>query len=217
MATPASVVIELAQIQLQDPGGIRWPASELAKYFNAGERAIITFRPDQGAVTVPFETTSGSRQTLPADAVAFIAVAGNTSGRQRAIRKVDMDVMDSVSPEWQSMSPSTVFTNFMFDIKDPRTFWLYPPSKDAGGSVDLVHSRFPSGVSSSGSLASTVVGSITVSDQWINALVNYVISKAFEKDAEYGGNAALSAAHMTAFTNDLTGQLQSASAVSPKP
>lgn len=200
MTTTAQSIIQRAQTVLQDPDGTRHPATELVGYLNDGQRALVTVRNDVGATTVAFTPAMGARQTIPATALALMDVLGNTSGNQRSIRKVDMALMDATVRDWTSGVSSKVATNFMFDPdRDPRTFWLYPPAA-AGASIDLLIAAYPTDVPAPGGAAyTTVSGSISVPDQWDNALLNYVLARAYEKDAEFAGNAQLATSHMTSF------------------
>lgn len=200
MTITAQSIIKHAQITLQDTDGDRHPAAELVDYLNDGQRALISVRNDVGATTVAFVPATGARQTIPANAMALIDVLGNTSGNKRAIRKVDKDMMDATARDWANSTVSKVASNFMFDPeRDPRTFWLYPPAA-AGGSVDLLIAAYPTDVEAPGGPTYTdVTGVISVPDQWDNALLNYVLSRAYDKDAEFASNAQLSATHMASF------------------
>lgn len=200
MTISAQSIIQRAQTTLQEPDGVRHPATELVDYLNDGQRALIAVRNDIGATTVAFVPVTGARQTIPANAMALIDVMGNTSGNKRSIRKVDKDVMDATARDWASSTASKVASNFMFDSeRDPRTFWLYPPAA-AGASIDLLIAAYPTDVAAPGGAAyTTVTGDISVPDQWDNALLNYVLARAYEKDAEFASNAQLSATHMASF------------------
>ena len=50
-------------------------------------------------------------------------------------------------------------------------------------------------------------------DVWAEALLNFMLFKAYSKDAEFGGNAALSTGYYTLFNAALGVQLQSSSQV----
>ncbi len=219
MTYPAQTIIKDAQVVLQDLGGVRWPATELVGYLNAGQNALVQARPDQNAVVRAFEPIEGAVQTLPVDALTFIDIAGNTSGKQRSIRKVESKTLDDVDRDWHSMLPASVFVHFCHDTRFPRQFLLYPPAKPpgSGASVDLVHSVAPTPVPAAGGMPfSTVTGNIGLADNWAGALLNYVLGRAYAKDAEYGNNATKSATYLGAFASEVSGQAQIANAVKPK-
>jgi hypothetical protein len=217
MAITAQYVIKEAQTALQDLAGIRWPASELVTYLNDGQRDLIVARPDANSVTVTFATVSGVRQSLPAAAMSLIDVPRNTTGR--ALRKADSDDLDAIAPNWRSAAGVTSFVHFCYDPREPNIFLLYPPSAITGGSVELSYAAYPTDVSAptgDGRAFGTVSGGLTVNDQWASTLLNYVLFRAYSKDAEYGGNVALATAYYQAFANQLGSQLQSSQAVAPQ-
>lgn len=219
MTTTAQSIVADAQTALQDPTGTRWPASELVGYLNDGQREIVTVRPDITAGQVTFVPAAGSEQDIPSTAMVLLDVLRNTSGKKRAITKVRAALLDATARDWRSMTGVTEFTHFCHDLSAPRSFDLYPPAAATGASIELLVAAYPTDVAaptSPGKLASTVSGSISLTDEWANALRKYVIFRALSKDAEYGGNSALAANHYQLFKAALGEQLQSSAAVAPK-
>jgi hypothetical protein len=205
----ASTVISAASTALQDAGFIRWTKPELIGYLNDGRRALITVRPD----VAPFMDSgvvpaAGARQSLPADAVALIDIIGNTNGKQRNITKVDIELVSSINRDWQSSSKSATARHFMYDLRDPFVYYLFPPSNGAGA-IDMIYSKFPVDVAAD-------TEELLIPIMWKNALTSYVLGRAYAKDMEAASNAAASAAYMASFTAELGGQSQSAQTVSPK-
>ena len=216
MTTPAQDIIRDAQIELQDATGVRWPATELVFYLKEGERVIATKRPDQTAVEAEFTLVEGDRQTIPATAAALIDIVRNTAGTKRAITKTDQFVMDAVEPDWRNQYPVTEIVHFCHDMREPRTFIVYPPGK-AGTKVQMVYSAYPVPTfSAAGAASTTVTGNITLADQWADALRYYVLYRAWSKDAESGGNSALAGQNYQLFKADLGEQIEGSSAVAPK-
>lgn len=217
MTTPAQSIILDAQLELQDPSGIRWPATDLVKHLHDGQRAIAQKRPDQTATTVTFTpTAAGSRHTLPAGAASLIDIPRNAAGRMRAITKVDQVLLDATVRDWQGMTPSAEVQHFCHDLREPGVFLTYPPAA-LTAALQLVYSAYPAATATaSGATAATVTGNIDIPDQWANALRYYVLYRAWSKDAEYGGNAQLAASNYQLFKAELGEQLESAATVAPK-
>lgn len=217
MTTPAQSIILDAQLELQDPSGIRWPATDLVKHLHDGQRAIAQKRPDQTAITVTFTpTAAGSRHTLPAGAASLIDIPRNAAGRKRAITKVDQVLLDATVRDWQGMTPSAEVQHFCHDLREPGIFLTYPPAA-LTAALQLVYSAYPAATATaSGATAATVTGNIDIPDQWANALRYYVLYRAWSKDAEYGGNAQLAASNYQLFKAELGEQLESAATVAPK-
>lgn len=219
MTTSAQTVIKDCQVALNDLDGVRWPASDLVAYLNDGQRDLVIARPDANPVMSAFVPVAGARQTLPALATVLIDVVRNSSGTKRSIRKVDASTLDTFNRDWRSTAGVTEFVHYCFDPRDPRAFELYPPSAAAGASVELLHGAYPTDVplpSGDGKAYTTVTGNLSVADQWKTAIYNYIMSRAFARDIESGGNVAMATAYMQAFTGLLGAQLQAAQAIAPQ-
>lgn len=216
MSSPAQPIILAAQLELQDPSGIRWPATDLVKHLHDGQRAIAQKRPDTTATVVTFTpTAAGTRHTLPAAAASLIDIPRNAAGRKRAITKVDQVLLDATVRDWQGMAPAAEVLHFMHDLREPRVFLTYPPASTAAA-LELVYSAYPAATATAGgAAASTVTGNIDLPDEWANALRYYVLYRAWSKDAEYGGNPQLAAANLQLFRGELGEQLESAATVAP--
>ncbi len=218
MATQARKIVADAHTVLQDPAGVRWSAGELVGYLNDGQLQLSIARPDEVTQSFEFPLASGARQTLPATARLLVDVPRNVGGRQKALRATDRTYLEAIVPEWQSVAGTTEFVHFIYDMREPRVFFVYPPAKATGAAVVLTCAMYPATVATpSGPTAADVTGDIGVSDQWTSALLSYVLYRAFSKDAEYAANASLAASHLALFNAATGAQLQAAAAVAPKP
>lgn len=217
MSTTARSIIERAQTQLQDAAGVRWSATELVGWLNDAQRAYLVERPDQKCTTQAVSLTAGFRQNLPAGAMSLIDVPNNSAGTKRRITKVDVVTLDAVMPTWRSASASTQVVHFMHDLREPKAFYVYPPAA-TGAQVDMTYSVYPTDVSlvSVGAAATTVTGDIDLPDSAAEALLNFVLYKAYSKDAEFGGNSQLAAGYLALFNAAVGSQLQSTATVAPK-
>ena len=216
MPLPAKTIILAAQDELQDPAGVRWPATELVQHLHEGQRAIAQKRPDTTATVVTFSPAApGARHTLPAAAASLIDIPRNAAGRKRAITKVDQVLLDATVRDWQGMTPSAEVLHCMHDLREPRVFLTYPPASTAAA-LELVYSAYPAATATAGgAAASTVTGNIDLPDEWATALRYYVLYRAWSKDAEYGGNAQLAVTNYGLFKAELGEQLESAATVAP--
>ena len=216
MPSPAQPIILAAQDELQDPAGVRWPATELVQHLHEGQRAIAQKRPDTTATVATFSPAApGARHTLPAAAASLIDIPRNAAGRKRAITKVDQVLLDATVRDWQGMAPAAEVLHFMHDLREPRVFLTYPPASTAAA-LELVYSAYPAATATAGgAAASTVTGNIGLPDEWATALRYYVLFRAWSKDAEYGGNPQLAATNYGLFKAELGEQLESAATVAP--
>lgn len=217
MAVAAQTIIKQAQLELQDPKGVRWSAADLVAYLHAGQMAILTKRPDQNAVTAALVPVAGARQTLPTASLALIDIHRNTAGRKRTLTKVDSVLLDAVNRDWRSMQGTTEFLHFCHDLREPRVFLLYPPALPTGASVEVTYCAYPAQTpTASGRPFSTVTGNIDLPDEWANALRYYVLYRAWSVDMEAGANSQMASTNYQLFKAELGEQIEGSSAVSPK-
>ena len=204
--TAANILARVNNI-LQNTGNIRWSSSEQLEYLNDGQREIANFRPDATAVDANVQLVAGTQQTIPADGLRLINVSRNMSGTAtsatggRAISKVNLDVINSEEPSWHDPTVTgraahgTIVKHYMFDDRDPRKFSVYPGV--AGNAyVEVIYSKNPTSIGANTDL-------IQVDDTFANALMNFVLYRAFQKEAEFAGNQQRSANHYQLFFQSL--------------
>ena len=217
MAISAKLVLGQAVDVLQDQTSIRWPVPELVRWLNAGQREIMLHRPDAFNKTATMACAPGTKQALPADGVKLIEVQRNASGNRRAVRLCNREILDAQVPNWHSVTGSAEILHFMFDEREPRAFWVYPPAA-SGASLEINYSATPTDIAepAAGSQVAAVVGNISVDDVYANALLDYVLFRAYLKDSEYAGNAERAVAHYTAFATALGIELKGTIGVAPR-
>jgi hypothetical protein len=214
MTTAQSIILR-AQVTLQDDGGVRWPATELVRHLNDGQRELVKARPDITANIYPVTLAGGHYQSLPAQYMVLMDVMCNTTGKKRRVTKTSLVQLDAVEPNWRSRSQALEVVHFMHDLRDPRAFHVYPPIQP-GVQVDMLTCEYPTDIPTpTGASFTTVSGDIDMPDQWAEALLNFVLYKAYSKDAEYGGNAQLAVSYLGLFNAAIGSQLQSSATVAP--
>ena len=218
MSIAAQALIRRVVETLQDTTSIRWPVAELVRYLNDGQREIIVHRPDAMVTNASVTLTAGTKQSLPANGAKLIDVVRNSAGTKRAIRMCAREILDAQSPGWHNLSGVTEIVHFMFDPRDPKVFYVYPPAQSAGASVDLVYSALPTDIAepAAGTDYSAVSGAISVPDIYSNALQDYVLYRAYTKDSQYAGNEARAQARYAAFANALGIEIKATVAVAPQ-
>lgn len=213
MTISAQSIIQKAQETLQDVAGVRWPAPELVSHLNDGLREIAELRPDFFAALAPIVLITGPRQALPASCIYFFEIQRNTNGA--AIRQVQRNMLDSFDAGWYTKAPSAVIRNFLYDVRERDAFYVYPPAI-AGTSVDAVMATMPAEIPAPGGAAySTVTGNIPGKDNLKNPLLHFVLFRAYTKNAEFAGNAEMSAAHYQLFKSLLGDNAAASQATSP--
>lgn len=191
----AKSIIDKAAIQLIDLTNIRWTRNELLGWINEGQRQIVRLDPTSNAVNVSYKLASGTRQTIPADGWSVLDIKRNmgTTGTTpgRAVRGTTRALLDNFDPNWHAATASSAVECFAPDIVDSEVFYVYPPNNGAGY-IDLEYSKVPSDIASEND-------TIELNDIYESALLNFILSRACGKDAEYAPGLALAQAYSAAF------------------
>lgn len=198
MTTPVTDIIARAGRILFDVNNVRWSEDELADYVTDAQRQIVFYRPDAHSVTEPLELTpSQSKQTLPAGASRLLRVIRNMGANGatpgRSIREASRLALDSENPDWHTRTGAYV-EHYVFDNQSPKTLYIYP-TVTATHYIEVVYSKTPGAVTSS--------DNITLGDEYVNAILDWVLYRCFLKDAVYAGNPARASMHLQSFANDL--------------
>lgn len=205
---PADVVIEKASIQLEDRGFANWLKPDLLSYLNDGQIAIVGLRPDAKTHVDTVQLAAGTRQTIAHPDLRVLDVARNmgTNGTTpgRAIRFIENRAeLDLEVPNWHAAPPNATVRQWMYDQRIPSTWWVYPPQPASGqGHVDLVTSRLPTSCTIANVNGGPTTTSIDIDDIYVNPLVEFIVWKAFARDAEYtkaGGKGQLAQSSFFAF------------------
>jgi hypothetical protein len=218
MSVTAQSIIRRVVETLNDTTSVRWPVAELVRYLNDGQREVGTYRPDALVSGATHSLAAGSRQTLPANGIKLLDIVRNDSTSQRAVRMTNRQILDAQIPNWHNLTGATEILHFIYDPRDPLVFYVYPPAAASGAAVYMIYAGTPAAITepADGSTYSAVSGNIGVPDIYANALVDYVLYRAYTKDTEYAGNAARATAHYQAFTNALTVEANATAVASPK-
>jgi hypothetical protein len=136
---------------------------------------------------------------------------------KKAVRLVPRQILDAQIPGWHAIPGTVDILHYMFDARDPKTFYVYPPAVDSA-QLEIMYSAIPTPIAepADGKLYSDVVGNVSLPDIYANALLDYMLYRAYSKDSEYAGNAARAQAHYGAFTASLTAEIQATMAVQPQ-
>lgn len=182
MATTKAVdLINRVSVTLQDPTFVRWTQSELLNYLNDAQRQIVLFRPDAKAVNAAFSCAGTAKQTLPADGLRLINVLRNANGR--AITKVERSILDVQLPTWYETAVGTDgVKHYVYDALDPKNFYLFPKPA-AAASIEIVYAISPVDIVISN--FTTDVQVIGIDDIYANALMDYMMYRAYQKDSEF--------------------------------
>ena len=195
----SSEILSRCNKLLNDNGYIRWPKAELLDYLNDAQRAIVLRRPDSYcADDDTFACMPGTKQALPADALRLIDIPRNGTGR--AIKgPYNRAVLDDNYPDWYAGKDAKSAELFIYDERNPKTFYLYP-GVAIGTILTVVYSKAPTSISLSQSDDGQV---IALDDIYVNAMIEWILYRAYMKDAEYASKTNNSQMHLNAFKTQL--------------
>lgn len=165
-----------------DQANTRWKAPEVIRYANDGQRDIALHRPDAFTTTGELTTVAGTRQALPEGATKLLRALHNVTGGKR-VRIVTHEDLDASVPSWHAAKQASVIVNIAYDERFPLEWYCYPPS-DGTAKVLAGWSITPTDIPTpSGDTKATCTGNVSVSDLFVNALLDYVLYRAYAKDS----------------------------------
>lgn len=195
-------IIDRAETILQDTSNTRWAVAELLNWFNDGQREIVLRKPDAYTTQAALALTAGTRQSIPATGIQLIDIPRNlgadgaTPGR--AITTIPRDVLDGSIRNWHSSTAASTIQHFCFDERQPKSFFVYPPAV-VGTNVEIVYAVAPAEI-----LIGDIDGAtMTLDDIYANALLDYILFRAYLKDSDAVGNSQRAMAHFNLFLNAL--------------
>ena len=218
MTIAAQSIIRRVVETMQDNTSVRWPVAELVRYLNDGQREVVLYRPDSMVTNATVALVAGAKQAIPTNGSKLIDVIRNTGGTKRSVRMTVRNILDTQSPNWYNLTGLTEILHYMYDPRDPKVFYVYPPAAASGASVEIVYSAYPADITepADGAVYSAVSGNISLPDIYGNVLADYILYRAYTKDSEYAGNAQRAQAHYAAFQAALTTEMAGTTGVAPK-
>ncbi len=234
-----------ASSQLNDlsPQFTRWKQRELVDACNDGQRAIAKYIPSSSARVDAVKLVAGSKQSIELILAASIipgngAAAANVNGTyfQTAIRNmgangatpgnvvrvIDREVLDTGTPDWH-VPPTGTYAGVrgvVFDPRFPKIFYVWP-AVPAGTTWWLEQSMLADPVLVPHAAEDTYVwtGSdataTSIDDKYVDDLLNYIMARAFMKDAEWAANPAMAQNYTSLFVGSINVQVAALTGVNP--
>lgn len=202
---------------LNDPDNAHWSRDDLRAYIGEGQRAAVLLRPEVNPVTETVQLGAGTKQTIPDDgyvligAVRNITTPGEDEQEGRVITPSSRDSLDKVKRRWHSLrgdNPRGFVKNFIYDIRNRKTFYVNPPQRAANpgppidhraAEIEIVYARQPVEPANDNA-------TIDLDDIYEPALIAYMLHRAFAKDiAAEGVAVSRSEAYFAKFVTLITG------------
>ena len=188
MTTQVSSILDSAGRLLNDVRAVRWTKSELLSWLNDGQIALVKIKDAANTVSKTVRLAAGATQTLPADCYKLLDVVDNLSGA--VVTPCDKSALDSFLPKWRIAPTSNSVIHHIPSI-NPSEFFVYPAQNATPAELTLTYVAYPALV--------TETDSLKVRDEFAANILNYVLYRAYSKDAEVAQNAALAASYFALF------------------
>jgi hypothetical protein len=224
MTIAAQSIIRRATDLLQDQTSVRWPANELVRWLNDAQRAIVKVRPDSMNTTATMTLVAGSRQDLddanltpsPSKLIEITRNMAATS-QKKAVRLVPRQILDAQTPGWHALTGTVDILHYMFDERDPKTFYVYPPATNLA-QLEVMYSAYPTDITepADGTTYTSVTGNLSVPDIFADDVLNLILYRAYSKDSEYAGNAERAAGYLGVVKASLGEEIAATIAVKPQ-
>jgi hypothetical protein len=213
MAFQALDVMKRASIILQDDEAVRWTAPELLDYLNDGLGEIVLMKPNANTKTVNLSLAAGAKQTLAAEYSMLLRVVCNRiTGNDSAIRPIaSRSIIDAQIPNWQNstaLPQAAAVVHVIHDLADPRTFYVVP-GNNGSGVVEAVVGALPAVTAAPSAPANLLIenyaANVDIPDIYRTPLIDYVLYRAFSKDAGMQGGQQRAVAHYELFKTAIAG------------
>lgn len=226
-----------------NPQFTRWTEVELVGWLNEAQRVVVKYLPYANARIDTIKLKPGTRQSIahlapadvkPGDGVALTAPVvgmavqavicnmgadGLTAGR--AIRLVERDMLDAADPLWHRSTGKAV-TQYAYDPRQPQMFYVTPgvlANAQVWVEVDYVAEPLPVPTPNADTSMygdqGTSTQQLSLDDRFSDDIFNYLMSRAYMKDAEVAASAGLMAAHVNLFTASINAQSVAVLGINP--
>lgn len=200
----------------QDETSVRWPLAELCMWINDGMREIVLQKPSALSKNQVVNLQLGTYQVIPADAITLLrairnikTLVGDVRTGGTAVTMVARAVLDAQQRDWHDTTIlpfKKEVRHVIFDEEDTRSFYVYP-GNDGTGKLEAVFSMEPPPIVIAGGAEAEALASydidVPLSAVYVNALVDYVLYRAYGKDAAFAGNTQRAALHYQQFANSI--------------
>jgi hypothetical protein len=219
----------------------RWPEVEIVRYINYGQRAITAYLPQAGARVDVVKLLPGTRQDLtkilaanikPGDGstatdtygISLIELRKNMgadgTAAGRVIRPSDRYTKDTSDPDWHTRTASAV-REYVFEKNTPKQFEV-SPGVTGNVWVELSWMVEPAVLTGGAPGSETFLwdGSnttlLSISDQYVDVLHNYVVAMALLKGSKNVQNVPKSQLHAAMFTAAINAMATALGSVNPE-
>lgn len=204
----ANDVLTDARRLLVDSDGDRWSDPDLIAWLNEGQRKILTIDPTVLSARYSHTLSQGVRQELDeADYMFLLDVPfnlNNSGERGAAILVTDEKTMSLEDPNWATSTAQSTVLHWMPDSSNKKQlgFYVWPPQPD--GETNTVEIE----VTVQPTPATTGSGDLDFPIEYKQALVDYVVFRAFKQDMANETDDKEAANHFQLFVDHVKGLMK---------
>jgi hypothetical protein len=208
-------LINKAEEILQDTSNVRWSQQSLLNYLNDAQREIVLFRPDANTVNASFTLIANTaKQSLPNAGLRLLSIYRNSSPTTKPITNIERRVLDDQIEDWHGTTGTNV-EHYVYDPLDPKIFYVYPHTTASDATIEIVYSSAPTDITISNFTTDTTV--IALDDVYANAILDFMLYRAYQKDTEYSGDLQKSGVYSQSFQNSIGIKNQVDAGSTPRP
>jgi hypothetical protein len=198
--TKITELIKRCEIITQDKTSVRWPKIEWLDWYNDAILFVVNQRPDKSVKNVDFTVDeTNSKQTVPADGLGLFTITRNVASG-RPIRSITRNQLDDQYIDWH-MQTGNEIDHFIYDVLDPKSFYVYPRPLSPGHVIEIVYPFAPEAVAIAD--FDTDIQVIGIDDSFVNPILDFMLYRGYSKDASYAENGQRAMNHMQAAQNSI--------------
>ena len=223
-------------VLLQDvsPQFVRHPEAELVGWADDAQLALFKFLPSSASRIDAVKLKPGTRQSIESiaaadckpgdgstptqailgtqllDVIRSMGADGLTPGK--VVRVVQREILDSQVPGWHQILGTEV-RQFTYDPSTPHYFYVTPGVSGTQW-VEIAYTAQPTKIPNTGTPGSEIykydgtnTTKLSVGDEHLEDVVNYVVARAYMKNAQFAGNDAKAAQFAGLFTGSLNAKV----------
>ncbi|WP_319000701.1 phage adaptor protein [Burkholderia metallica] len=186
-----------------------WTESDLVEYANDAALQITQWRAGEFSKPHTIDLVAGARQTLPSDGIAFYRVAGTIDRYGRTIGQPSATdtAATRIAANWfeqlacRRLTGDYAVRSFASDADDQTAFYVDPPVPP-GKKIQAVvlYASVP--------VRAEAGDVLLVPAIYHNAVIEWMLYRAYGKDTESATDAMRSTEHHTTFNNMMAGAQQ---------
>jgi len=214
--TLVSGLIDSAKLLLQETStsGTRWKNEEILGWLNEAYQAIIQAKPDANSITEDMALAAGTKQNVPATGLRLLDVVRSTDPASdgMSITLVSRHQLDITRRGWHREDETADIEHYIYNADDPRTFYVFPPAV-ADTNIEIIYSAVPSKHETTAITSESEI--IKLTDVYAPVMLDYILYRAYSKDADHTANANRAMMHYRAYREALGMKVQVDRSVNP--